>query len=43
VKANAFKRLNRAVFANSSRDTLDQLVSVRLHPLCFTFYLLGVH
>ena len=36
----ALQRLNRPIFADGPCDTLDQLVSVGLRPVCLTLYLL---
>ena len=43
MKVQASQWLNPPIFADGSCDTLDQLVSVGLRPVCLTLYLLGVH
>ena len=40
VKVQPFQRLNLPIFPKGSCDTLDQLVSGGLRPVCLTLYLL---
>jgi hypothetical protein len=42
AEIQTFQWLNQAIFTNDPGDTLDQLLSVGLHPVGLALYLLGI-
>ncbi len=43
VEIESFQRLHLSIFADGPCDQLDQLVSVGLHFMCLTLYLMEGH